>query len=216
LAGVDGCPGGWIAATRDDQGQLTWRLLRSPELPALADVIAIDIPIGLPATGRRPLEAGVRRELGRRGSSVFPTPVRAVLAATTYEEACRLSRLACDGRAISLQTWHLMDKVREVDALGPLSHLIEAHPELSFQRMTGRVLAPKKTLQGRQERITVLTDILGVDVSALLGQRPGPARPDDALDALALIWTAGRFARGAHEAFDDGVDAHGRAMRIVV
>ena len=64
LAGVDGCPGGWIAAFVRPEGA-AGRLQRfgsfaeivvAPERPA---VVAIDIPIGLPertgAGGRSPL-----------------------------------------------------------------------------------------------------------------------------------------------------------------
>lgn len=54
------------------------------------------MPIGLGENGPRPCDQAARRFLGQRGSSVFPAPVRAVLAATTYVQACELS-LAAQG-----------------------------------------------------------------------------------------------------------------------
>jgi predicted RNase H-like nuclease len=220
VAGVDGCPRGWVAAVADWSPRgwtwVGWHVdVGAADLPALADVVAIDIPIGLPEQGRRPLETAVRKRIAPRGSSVFPTPVRAVLEATTYVEACALSRRHCEGKAISLQTWHILDKIREVDLV---PGLVEAHPELTLLTMTGRLLPPKRSLSGRLARIEVLGAELGLDVGTLVaqGRRLGSARHDDLLDAVALLWTARRWALGGHEAFDDGVDARGRPMRIVV
>ncbi len=70
---------------------------------------AIDIPIGLAADGspgRADIEA--RRRLGPRRSSVFPAPVRAVLAAIHLRGGLRaLPRRAC-GKAISKQLFNIL------------------------------------------------------------------------------------------------------------
>ena len=84
-AGVDGCPAGWIQITRHAKsGEIASRYL--PDAAALVqqeprpDVIAIDIPIGLPKAGARACDVEARRLLGPRRSSVFAAPLRAMLA----------------------------------------------------------------------------------------------------------------------------------------
>jgi predicted RNase H-like nuclease len=218
LAGVDGCPDGWVAAIADWSpagfAWVGWEVDRpGAALPALASTVVIDIPMGLPAQGRRPLESVVRRRLSRRGSCVFPTPVRSVLEATSYEEACALSRRDCDGLAISKQTFFLLPRIKDVDGV---DGLIEGHPELTLSEMAGHVvLSKKRTLEGRHERTALLTEALGFPVAELI-QRRGSARPDDLLDAMALLWTAQRWATGTAIEFDDGPDALGRPMRIAL
>src|SRR4029453_1522890 len=93
ICGVDGCRGGWVAAIKDlDSGALMVRLVPSfaaltRDLAELA-AMAIDIPIGLPSAGARECDQAARRLLGaRRGSSVFPAPIRSVLRARSHAEA---------------------------------------------------------------------------------------------------------------------------------
>ena len=57
VAGVDGCPGGWLALVESKDGQLQARVFSRftdlvNALPE-AKVIAVDIPIGLPEVGAR-------------------------------------------------------------------------------------------------------------------------------------------------------------------
>ncbi len=67
------------------------------------EVIAIDIPIGLPETGPRECDVLARRLLGRaRASSVFPAPIRAVLGAKDYQQACAI-RHKIEGKKMSKQ-----------------------------------------------------------------------------------------------------------------
>src|SRR5206468_1411244 len=56
-----------------------------------AQVIGVDIPIGLPESGARPADVAARRFVGPRASSVFTTPQRAVLEAPSYAEARRVA-----------------------------------------------------------------------------------------------------------------------------
>lgn len=221
LLGVDGCPGGWLGALVDG-ASARWLLLGSMAEVLRVDAasVGIDIPIGLPDAGPRACDVGARRLLGRRGSSVFPAPVRAVLGAGSYAQACERSREA-QGRALSLQTYHLLGKIADVDAaLTPKlqERVAEVHPEVSFAGLLGRVPAPKKTPAGRAERSGALQHVLpGVDVAALVAATPRPARPDDALDALVCAWTADRRMRGVATALPAGDplrDGTGLAMTI--
>jgi hypothetical protein len=80
LCGADGCRTGWVAITEDLESRaLAWHV--APCLTTLAastppiDLIALDVPIGLPAAGPRARDVAARRLLGPgRASSVFPAP----------------------------------------------------------------------------------------------------------------------------------------------
>jgi predicted RNase H-like nuclease len=160
-----------------------------------------------------------RRQLGPRRSSVFPAPVRSVLAASTYEEACALSRAAC-GKAISKQLFNILPKIREVDALvTPLrqQRLFEMSPELSLAVLAGAPMADAKTtLDGRAERMRVLGDVFGrAQIEHYANHTPAGAGVDDVLDAFAGAWTAERHATARHLQFGGDVDERGLRMEVV-
>ena len=215
VLGVDGCPGGWVGARVDDAG-ITWHTGDFAAMLALgAQVVAVDIPIGLPRGGeRRRADVEARAELGAQRSSVFFVPPRVVLQAGSQPEATRLSR-AAGSVGVSIQTFHLLDKVAEVDLhVQAGATVIEVHPEVSFRRMCGRPLPPKRKVAGRKARLDVLRTWL--PALELPSPMPGRARPDDCLDALACAWTAARWLRGEAEVLGDETDAEGLPMRIVV
>jgi predicted RNase H-like nuclease len=179
---------------------------------------AIDIPIGLAVDGARRADVEARQRLGPRRSSVFPAPVRSVLAATTYEEACSLSRAAC-GKAISKQLFNILPKIREVDALVTPQRqrrLFEMSPELSLAVLAGAPMAhPKTTPAGRAERIDALGQVFGhAEIERHLGSAPRGAGRDDILDAFAGAWTARRHAAAQH--LELGGDLDGRGLRMEV
>jgi predicted RNase H-like nuclease len=164
VLGVDGCPRGWVAALVDagDTGRVSWLLAADIGALLAVDVAAagIDIPIGLPEDGPRACDVWARRLLSPRGSTVFPAPVRSVIGAQTYAEACERSRSRRrDGAAISLQTWHILPKIAQVDAALPVTledRVVEVHPEASFLRMAGAPLPPKRMADGRAARLAAL------------------------------------------------------------
>lgn len=223
VLGVDGCPGGWIAALVGD-AQLSWYLLADASaVLALGDnagvaAIAIDIPMGLSDDGPRACDRAARAALGQRGASVFPAPVRTVLTASSYADACALSR-AARGVAVSRQSWFITAKVAQWDAvLTPARQrqVVETHPELGFATLTGTTLPPKRTPAGRVARLAALAGWLP-QLPGALAARPRPARTDDALDAVICAWTAYRWAVGDAVVLpaNPPVDARGLAMRIV-
>ena len=161
VAGLDGCRAGWVMATVPLRG--TAGRCGSNSSTDLRDVVgrieagtlaavAIDIPIGLAPDGPRPVDLEARRRLGARRSSVFPAPARAVLAATTYEEAC--ARLAGGvRRGVSRQLFNILPKIRDVDELQSPAlqdRLFEMHPEVSFTELAGTPMhSAKRTPEGR-------------------------------------------------------------------
>jgi predicted RNase H-like nuclease len=204
-AGVDGCRGGWFVVLEDRT--VRWRILPSLSevmewLPPRA-VVGIDMPIGLPPKGGRACDLLARLRLGPRRSAVFPAPVRPVLDAADYRDACR-RRYRLEGRRMSLQAWNLVPKIRELDGAlaaqpGLAARLREVHPELSFAELAGgRPMArPKRDPQGRAERQALLEAAFGAAPSEALAWRRGRAcKPDDVLDAFAALWSARRIRSG--------------------
>jgi predicted RNase H-like nuclease len=197
-----------------DLAQVTaW--LRSGWLAAAA----IDIPIGLPAVGSRVCDQKARRLLGTRRSSVFPAPVRAVLGTASYSEACAVSR-AVSGKALSKQLYNIVGKTREVDGIAsPLlqKRLFEACPELSFALMAdGQPMRhPKRSAEGRADRVALLEQGLGLGTGFIAGQPPAAAAPDDVLDALALAWTTRRYVAGSCLRLGGELDETGLRMEVV-
>ena len=217
VLGVDGWRGAWVGAVLDGRRVTLLALADVPAVLAVPDValIAIDMPIGLSDDGVRACDVAARRRLHRAGSSVFPAPLRPVLDATDYVDACAVS-MAASGRALSKQAWNLVPAIRSLDdALGdpPEERVVEVHPELAFRALDRRVVDPKVTARGLAQRLAALRPAMDVDAALL--EAPPRVPAVDALDACAAAWSARRLADGGGECVGDGTtDARGRPMRI--
>jgi predicted RNase H-like nuclease len=221
VLGVDGWRGAWVGALLDGR-RVT--LLALPDASAVlavpdVEVVGIDMPIGLSDDGARACDVEARHRLRGSGASgsVFPTPVRAVLAAADYAEARALSRAATDPpRAPSAQAFQLVAAIRDLDdVLGepPDPRVHEVHPELSFRAALGGVSARKGTAAGAVQRLRALREVM--DVEDALASSPSGVPLTDALDACAAAWSARRIADGTAESVGDDVrDARGRPMRV--
>lgn len=216
-AGVDGCHGGWVVATRAGVHIVA---SIADVIHSAHDAVAIDMPIGMPATNARRSEIEARRYLSPRGSTIFPTPVRGCLGASDYRDACAIS-MAARGVKLSKQSFAILPKIAELDrALTPADgdRIVEAHPECSFTTMNGeQPLASKHTADGIEQRRLLVRRHIGVEVAALR-MHGVSASLDDVLDAYAMLWTAERFGRGEHLTFPTGepeFDERGLPMRIV-
>jgi predicted RNase H-like nuclease len=216
ILGVDGARGGWMTALADTDDQtgadVSWQFFSSISTVLALDVdaVAIDMPIGLPRTGRRACDLLAKRLLGKAHSRVFFAPPRDVLAAATYDDAGTRHRDHAGGHGLSVQTWNIVGKIREVDAVADDPRLVEVHPELSFARLAGEVLVSKHGADGRAARLRALA----LHWPGLRDVPPG----QDGIDALAAAWSGGRWLLGAAETLPDQppYDDLGRPMRIVV
>ena len=219
VLGVDGWRGRWVGALLTGR---TVELLILDDVPAVlavpdVELIAIDMPIGLSDDGVRACDLAAKKALGRAGTSVFQTPVRAVLQARDYAEAREISR-ACSTppRAPSAQAFQLVTAIRQLDdALGdpPSERVVEVHPELAFRAIDRRVTDPKVTARGTMQRLTALSAVM--DVEQALTDAPPLVPMVDALDACAAAWSAQRLNEGRGECVGDGTtDSRGRPMRI--
>lgn len=235
LAGVDGCPAGWITAFVRPTGEICEIAI----FPRFADivaarplaVIAVDMPIGLPArtgAGGRAAENAVRPLLGARQSSVFSVPSRAAIEETDYRAACAAAFATSDPpRKVSKQLFNIAPKIREVDAAlradpALAARTYEAHPELAFWRLNGdRPLGEPKKVKSRcyEPGLALRRGLLiaaGLPRAIVDRAPPKGASPDDLLDALACAAIARRVHRGAATPYPDPPprDAHGLPMAI--
>src|SRR5262245_989407 len=236
LAGVDGCRTGWIVAlVRTAGDEIRVRVLprfadvlAAPEAPA---VVAVDIPIGVPARvgyGGRAAENAVRPLLGARQSSVFSVPSRAALRAEDYRAACTIALATSDPpRKVSKQLFMIAPKIREVDAClradgEAAARVVEVHPEVAFWRFNGgRALDQPKKVSGRcyEPGLTLRRRLLvegGLPAAVVHDVPPKGAGPDDLLDALACAAIARRIHAGVAQSFPHPPprDAFGLPMAI--
>ena len=217
LAGVDGCRGGWLAAT-EAEGNISWRwtaTFRDLYDDQSLVTLAVDVPIGLPDSGTRCCDIEARKLIGPRRSSVFAAPIRSVLKHTTYPEArAELAKLG--PTSMSAQAFGIVRAIRDVDACVTErddDRVVETHPEVAFYVMGG-VMAAKRTAQGVAERVRALSAWRS-DVLNVLATTPEKAPIDDALDALVCLWAAQRWAAGERRTLGDGMrDARHLPMRI--
>jgi predicted RNase H-like nuclease len=234
FAGIDGCRGGWaVALVAAHASEPTVQTVRVTVVAGFAEAlamvpearcVAVDMPIGLldqPNAGGRDCDRAARALLGRRGSSVFSPPARPALAAADYRDAQRRQ-----GAGLSIQTWNIVPRIREVDAVMTPSlqgRVFEAHPELAFRTLAGAdaVLPRKASAEGFDARVALLSRVFGASMPDLRETRSrlGAARVglDDLADALALADVARRAAAGAAfrvPAGDPPVDARGLRMEI--
>jgi predicted RNase H-like nuclease len=201
VLGVDACKAGWVGILRTD-AKLT--ALVAPTITQLViqagtplDVIAIDMPIGLPDNAPRKADLLARAAIGRLSSSVFTTPVRAALQAPTHAEAVLINR-DLTGQGLSIQAYGLRAKLFEVDEwLGrTTARVVEVHPEVSFAYLAGAPLTVRKSTWAGAERRRALLGNAGIPLTGELGLAGHAVGVDDVLDAGAAAWSALRVAQG--------------------
>jgi predicted RNase H-like nuclease len=227
VGGADGTREGWVLVTKElSSGVVASRICTTEDLfygEPIPDLVGLDIPIGLPDSGPRLCDLDARQRLRRRGSSVFPAPLRCLLEASTYPEACSL-RFGAEGKKISRQTWGILPKIRIVDSLlrndpALQQRVREVHPEFCFLLLAGHPMYhKKKSKQGQEERLRVLEQWFGEYLEAAVLQRLRlGCQLDDLLDAFAACWTAERIFSGQAETLphDPPRDSAGLRMEIV-
>lgn len=193
--GLDGFRFGWVAAWINDRGDhgfdyssgLT-RLLAMPHARAM-----IDMPIGLKPSGYRICDLRARELVGpavflgaRRDLWTFPDMATANRHYWEHEGK---------GRGVSAQLWNIRDKIRDVDEIvtpARQATIGEAHPELIFWNLAGRVrLAKKTSAEGREQRIALLAQRGFTRLPKWLTQRHSTGiGSDDLIDACACAVAA--------------------------
>lgn len=191
--GLDGFRFGWVAAWIDDRGQhgfdyssgLT-RLLAMPHVRAM-----IDMPIGLKSEGYRLCDQEARKMIG---AAVFLGARRDLWTFSDMATANQNYWTRGD-KGVSCQLWNIRDKIQDVDEIMTPERqatIGEAHPELIFWNLAGRVrLATKTSAEGREQRIALLAQHGFSSLPRWLTQRHGTGiRRDDLIDACACAVAA--------------------------
>jgi predicted RNase H-like nuclease len=191
FVGIDGIPGGWVAVylSTDGRQRFAYTMSAARLLSDAYDRAMIDMPIGLPEQGYRRCDIEARALVGPR---VFLGARWGVWAFRTLSDANRCYwKKEGLGRGISMQLFCIRDKLRELNELPVPPRLFEAHPELIFWRIAGRVLESKNTQTGREERIKLLEGNGIVKIRRWLEQRQHTGiRRDDLIDACACALAA--------------------------
>ena len=214
--GLDGFRFGWVAVWIDDRGQHGFdyapglmRLLAMPNARAM-----IDMPIGLKPSGYRTCDLHARELIG---PAVFLGARRDLW---TFSDMAAANRHYWEregkGRGISAQLWNIRDKIRDVDAImTPTGQATigEAHPELIFWNLAGRVrLATKTSAEGREQRIALLVQRGFTRLPKWLTQRHGTGiGRDDLIDACACAAAA---RDSTARVGGDEIDPRGLRMEI--
>jgi predicted RNase H-like nuclease len=219
VLGVDACKGGWAGIALSDGLVEPYFATAISDLAEQAggggplDLIAVDMPIGLPDAGRRRADVLARELAGPRRASVFMTPVRSALQEEAHAAATAVN-VQFAGEGISRQAHGLRTKILQVDqwVRRPGQRVVEVHPEVSFACLAGMPLnVSKSTWAGAARRRQLLAGA-GIVLDDDLGLAGEKAGVDDILDAAVAAWTALRVARGQArpvpdppELFSDGL-----------
>lgn len=229
VAGVDGCKAGWLLVSVDATAKVHSAVFPTPsELCATranADVVAVDVPIGLTDSGPRICDQEARKVLrAPRASSVFSPPIRPVLLAETREDASSAQR-QIDGRGMGVQAWGIFPKICEWDSYlrahwRIAERVFEVHPEVSFWALNAfrPMQHGKKSREGRRERRELLAREFGASAidEARLRHIRREVADDDLHDAFVALWTAHRIHAGLAKCLPESPahDSEGLPMAI--
>ena len=161
VAGVDGCPGGWLCVIFDTDIGFRDVIIYSSademlDLEPKPSALAVDMPIGLSEAATRSCDKLAKRRLGARHMCVFYAPTRRALIAPSRIAA---GRILC--RGVSVFEWELYSKIKNLDHYLTSQHqswVFEVHPELSFCAINANVplVASKTTIEGARLRAELL------------------------------------------------------------
>jgi predicted RNase H-like nuclease len=201
LAGVEPVTGGWLVAPGNLQGinlapqpvQVMASLAEILDYRPSFAVVALHAPVGTkekPGEGRA-CDVDVRRRLGPRGGAAVPAPSRALLAATSYDEA-RLIEPNLD-----IVRWRSLPKAAEAirEAQSWRQRTVwEVNPELALMTMNEGlpITVGRRSESGKRLRRRLVEERLP-GAEWILDQRPSKVREEKVVDALANLWTARRI-----------------------
>jgi predicted RNase H-like nuclease len=224
IAGADWCGGlGWVLAIDcADGGTRIDKVCDFSALVARSDLslVVIDIPIGLLDTGRRLCDTEVRGAIGARRNSVFTAPIRHMLGATSYDDACN-RRFCTEQKKCSKQLYGILHLIAGVDSVMRArpelqQRIREGHPEYSFTLMAdGPMRSHKSKPDGRTQRRALLRQRFPDIDEQMAATNWAPQV--DVHDAYALLWTARRILAGNESArpSEAQFDSKGLRMEII-
>lgn len=228
--GIDACKGKWVAVCISDKG------FEVDKFDTIGDVCKsypdcdtylIDIPIGLPESRDeiRP-DMLVKKELGRKGSSIFPVPCRQAVYADDKARARELN-ISALGKNLSEQSIGISKAIRQVDEFLQVNpewknRLLESHPELCFSKLNGNqpIMEKKTTSEGHNNRLEILRRYYPAAdkvIEKFLSDGPNRKKTDDVVDALCLAVMGRLILENGCRRFPEKptMDSTGLLMQIV-
>jgi len=204
VIGIDGCKSGWFAVWQNQDEVIDTAIFKS--LNNLKDffiesnqlIIGIDMPVILSEVMPREADQLARKLLSKKASSVFTAPTPEMLDQPNYEKASLISKRLI-GKSMSLQSWYLFPKIRDVQTVIHYENikLFEIHPEVSFRAMNNEkvILESKKTTEGFEIRKSLLDKhFLNFNFDAIRNKyQKKDVMNNDILDALVVLWSAKRI-----------------------
>ncbi len=224
VAGIDGCRSGWLVVETD--AKLKWQSCKIvPDWNAIAseaEVLAVDMPIGISGNGVRQCEVEARSVLTPFASRIFKTLPRETLrfAQKDWALANQWSKAQGFG-GISKQIWNIRPKIIEIDRVITMAlqeRVHEAHPELAFARLNGgQALVSKHSEAGLKlrKRLLVRAGFTQLD-KWLHDLRGSGAKADDLYDACALVLTARHVFRGEARMLPLQPERDERGLRMAI
>lgn len=197
--GIDGCKGKWVAVCISEN---TFKVEKFKTINDIcsrypdSDCYIIDIPIGLveDKSQLRP-DLIVKKELGKKGNSIFQVPCRQAVYADDKKVA-RERNIAILGKSLSEQTLGIAKAIKQVDEFLQnkpewKNWLLESHPEFCFLKLNNNqpILEHKTSDEGQQKRLEVLRKYYPKAdqvVEKFLADVPFRKKTDDVIDALCL------------------------------
>ncbi len=224
IAGIDGCSSGWLIVEANSDLSKA-ELQFAPNWNSVnceANVIAVDMPIGISRRGVRQCEVEARKLLSPYAARVFKSLSRGALrfAQSEWKTANQWSKDQGYG-GISKQIWNIRPKIKEIDrAIAPVdqARIYEAHPELAFARLNGgHPLDSKDTPAGlrARKRLLVREGFTNLD-GWLQDLRGNGAKADDLFDACALTLTARNILQGRARHLPEVVERDSRNLRMSI
>lgn len=200
MIGIDGCKTGWCVV-QDVSEQLRVSIISHiselEKIRSEGEQVFIDMPIGLPDSDHpRNVEQIARKVLPSKSSSFFGVPCRSAVYAKDYKKANAINKAQLE-KGLSIQSWHICSKIKEVDIWLRDTHqqdarIIEAHPELCFHflQKENEFLISKKTAEGRTQRLAILSSwqngIKNAYEEAMSNYKRKDVAADDILDAMCM------------------------------
>ena len=204
IIGIDGCKSGWFSVWENQDKSIHSSVFSNlNELKNFFKnesqlIVGIDMPVVLSEVIPRQADQLARKLLSKKASSVFTAPTPEMLDQPNYEKASLVSKKLF-GKSMSLQSWYLFPKIRDVQTM--IHHedmqIYEIHPELSFRAMNTEqvILESKKSPEGFAIRNSLLTmhfkNFIFEEIRRQYARKD--VMDNDILDALAVLWSAKRI-----------------------
>lgn len=228
--GIDACKGKWIAVCISGKGFEVGKFDTISDICSCypdCDTYLIDIPIGLPESKDdvRP-DMLVKKELGRKGSSIFLVPCRQAVYADDKARARELN-IAALRKSLSEQSIGISKAIKQVDEFLQANpewknRLLESHPELCFSKLNGNqpIMEKKTTSEGHNMRLKVLRryyPVVDKVIEKFLSDGPNRKKTDDVVDALCLAVMGRLIVENGCRRFPEKpmMDSTGLMMQIV-